>query len=173
MTQISDVANTLGNYSSQVQQASATASSVNVTAAADTTTAKTGTDTDSVAISPAYSVEISQEGSRLSSTMKSGSSDGQTSGREGAAPPPGGKPPTGAAPGKNAAKSASASNEDSSDSSSENLSQYSDAQLKEMVSNGKISQSDYSAEMSKREAKNKETEQAEAVGGINAKTMAV
>ena len=42
-----------------------------------------------------------------------------------------------------------------------------------MVGNGKISQSDYSAEMSKREAKNKETEQAEAVGGINAKTMAV
>lgn len=88
MAQISDVTSTMGTYSSQVQQTSTAASSVNVTAASDTTTAKTGTDTDSVAISPAYSVEISQEGSRLSSTMKSGSSDGQTSGREGAAPTP-------------------------------------------------------------------------------------
>ena len=166
MTQISDVANTLGNYSSQVQQASATASSVNVTAAADTTTGKTRTDTENIALSPAYSVEISPEGLRLS-TMKADASAGQATGRDGAAPPPSGeKPPAGTA------KSTSAA-EDSSASSSDNLSQYSDAQLKELVSNGKISQSEYNAEMSKREANNQETEQAEAVGGLNANSLVV
>ncbi len=116
------------------QQASAASGSVDVTSAAPPAASQAvsppGTD-----FSPAYTVEISEEGAQLSS-QAAAASDAASSG---------------------AAAGAATTTESESDTA--NLSIYSDYQLQQMLGAGKITQSEYNAEIAKRAAK-KQTEAA-------------
>ncbi|MEN6412495.1 MAG: hypothetical protein ABFC84_07000 [Veillonellales bacterium] len=123
-----------GTTLSSQSSLSSTADTLQATVAADSSQpqqADANTQTQQPSISKAYSVEISLTGAQLSSLNSSSTS---------------------------IATKASSDNSDSSDSSStESLSQYSDSQLQQMVSNGKISQSDYNTEIAKRKAEKETT----------------
>ena len=131
------------------QSSSATASadltqttSTRVAASQNSTQAQTtetsANETDSFA---AYSVEISQAG--LNALESSATSDTDST-----------KPSSKPASKPASAPSTSNTATDTTDSSSStaDLSQYSDSQLQEMVSNGKISASDYNTEVAKRKS---------------------
>ncbi|WP_094606100.1 hypothetical protein SPSIL_007700 [Sporomusa silvacetica DSM 10669] len=108
-------------------------------------------------ISPAYSVEISQEGALLNSLNSSTASSNSDTAIATASLGDAAKTSSTAAPSGDASSATTSSVPASSDSSdddstaSDNLSQYSTSQLKEMLSNGEITQSEYSAEITKRE----------------------
>lgn len=84
-------------------------------------------------ISPAYSVEISKEGADLNSQSSVSASN--------------------AAQPSSTNKSSTTTSASSSSSSTENLSQYTDFQLQQMLNAGKISQSEYNTEITKRQAR--------------------
>lgn len=93
--------------------------------------------------SAAYSVEISQAGAKLNALESSATSDTDPT-------KPSAKPPS--KPASPPSTSSSATDTTDSSSSTADLSQYSDSQLQEMVSNGKLSASDYNTEVAKRKS---------------------
>ena len=143
------------------QQERAAVGSVNVASTAPTSTSQAATTTEPT-VSPAYSVEISEEGAQMNSLSASAANE-----------PPAGKPSGNSAEvsssatsktnsvtqTSNSSTSAVTENSDSSedDSDTSNLTQYSDYQLQQMLNDGKITQSEYNAEIVKREAKPAET----------------
>lgn len=114
--------------SQQVSAASGTAP------AAAQTASPPGTD-----FSPAYTVEISEEGSQLNSQAASAASAA----------------PTGT-PAAGTTTTSETTSDDGSDTAT--LAIYSDSQLQQMLSSGEITQSEYNAEIARREA----TKQADA-----------
>ena len=157
----------------KLQQTNSSADSVNIISSTGTAVSQTVSPAGD-SISPAYSVEISEEGTQLNS-LNSSKTDKE---------PPTGKP-SASSPDKatssvndasqtsgSAASSAPTSSvesaiEDDSASTTTNLSQYSDSQLESMLNKGKITQSDYNTEIAKREAK-KQPETANAASTANA-----
>lgn len=136
----------VSRQNAELPEASA-AGSVNVVSAATAETVETekaaGTD-----YSPAYAVEISKEGSQLNANAQgTGQTDSQ---QPKGAPPAGGQKPAGTTAGTTGSTQ---SDTEDSESDTSNLSQYSDYQLQQMVNDGKISQSQYLAEVARREAK--------------------
>ncbi|MDU2064577.1 MAG: hypothetical protein E6713_07000 [Sporomusaceae bacterium] len=117
-------------------------------------TKKTEQTTSTPEISPAYSVEISQEGAQLSAdssnvvqttAIRQSNSDtkvASSNATEAKAAPPA-KPPTQMAKSSDDSSSTTATSSD--------LSQYSEAQLEQLLSQGKISASDYNTEIAKRQ----------------------
>ena len=103
-----------------------------VAPAAAQTVSPPGTD-----YSPAYTVEISEEGSQLNAQPA----------------PSANAAPSGASPAGPAPAAATTSETDADDSSdTTSLAIYSDSQLQQMLTNGAITQSEYSAEIARREA---------------------
>ncbi|MDR7867117.1 MAG: hypothetical protein RIN56_09855 [Sporomusaceae bacterium] len=97
--------------------------------------------------SPAYTVEISEEGAQLSSQPAPSSNAAPAN----AAPT--GAPPAGPAPSGAAAGATRASETDADDDTgTTSLASYSDSQLQQMLTSGAITQSEYSAEIARREA---------------------
>ena len=142
----------------QLQQQSLAAASLSTVAANTGTTGEQTAETTAVtAVSPAYSVEISQEGSRLNSaTISAQAEENSTSETQNSASATNGTTAASSSSSKTDSASSSTtatSNEDSDSSSTSDLSQYSEAQLQQMLNKGEISQSEYNAEISKRQAK--------------------
>ncbi|MBP2660280.1 MAG: hypothetical protein H6Q69_3312 [Firmicutes bacterium] len=148
----------------QSQQANSTTKSINATSTSQLITDQAASDTE-IGISAAYSVEISQQGSLLN-TLNSSTNDKQSSAGISSASSPDTAAgatsslgevaktsstvaPSGVAPSGEA--SSDSSDDDSEATSSASLSQYSESQLKEMLNSGEITQSEYSAEITKRE----------------------
>jgi hypothetical protein len=148
----------------QSQQANSTTKSINATSTSQLITDQAASDTE-IGISAAYSVEISQQGSLLN-TLNSSTNDKQSSADISSASSPDTAAgatsslgevaktsstvaPSGVAPSGEA--SSDSSDDDSEATSSASLSQYSESQLKEMLNSGEITQSEYSAEITKRE----------------------
>ncbi|TWH47389.1 hypothetical protein [Sporomusa sp. KB1] len=103
-------------------------------------------------ISAAYSVEISQEGALLNSLHSSTASSNTDAAIVTSSLGEVAETPSTAAPSGDAnSVTASSDSSDDDSTSSDDLSQYSTSQLKEMLSNGEITQSEYSAEITKRE----------------------
>ena len=105
-------------------------------------------------LSPAYTVEISSAGAQLSASEQASAAT-KTAATSQAATAPAGtlvptSPPSAAASAVQSADTTSSEMSETSDAASADLSQYSDAQLKTMLSNGEISQSAYNAELAKR-----------------------
>ena len=134
--------------------------SVNSTPAYEVVTAKAAGDTTEFKSSPAYSVEISQQGARLSSLNSETENDEATGGTAS------GNSSTSAVTttisektnsqiASTAASGTTSTSSDSataSDTSTDNLALYSDYQLLQMLNNGEIMQSEYNAEISSRKA---------------------
>ena len=148
----------------QSHQANSTTKSINITSTSQLITDQAASDTE-IGISAAYSVEISQQGSLLN-TLNSSTNDKQSSTGISSASSPDTAAgatsslgevaktsstvaPSGVAPSGDA--SSDSSDDDSESTSSASLSQYSESQLKEMLNSGEITQSEYSAEITKRE----------------------
>lgn len=99
--------------------------------------------------SPAYTVEISEEGAQLSS-QPAPSSNAAPANAAPAGAPPAGPAPSGAAAG--AARASETDADDDTDTTTTSLASYSDSQLQQMLTSGAITQSEYSAEIARREA---------------------
>jgi hypothetical protein len=125
------------------QQAAASTNIVNVSSTPEVSVATKTSDAENN-ISPAYSVEISEEGAQLSAAASTNAETGAPTDKP---VPPAGKP---ANPPAGSPKTTSTTKSDSSDSSTTDLSQYSESQLKEMLTKGKITQDQYAAEMASR-----------------------
>ena len=119
--------------------------------------AQTGASAQQTGISAAYSVEISQEGALLNSLNSSTASSNTDAATITSSLGEAAKTSITAVPSNDASSATASTVTASSDSSdddstaSDDLSQYSTSQLKEMLSNGEITQSEYSAEITKRE----------------------
>lgn len=137
------------------QQTNSSTSSVNTTSPASSTALKTAAATGQATLSPAYSVEISQEGARLSS-LNASSSSSDTAATNNVS----GSAATLNQPAASATTTRSAASDDSSASGTTNLSQYSESELKQLLNSGKITQGEYTAEMSKRTQETQETKAA-------------
>ena len=156
----------------KLQQTNSSANSVNIISSTGTAVSQTVSPAGN-SISPAYSIEISEEGTQLNSLNAS------KTGKE----PPTGKPASSPDNATSSVKDASqtsvssassaptssveSATEDDSASDTTNLSQYNDSQLKSMLNKGKITQSEYNAEIANREAK-KQAETANATSTANA-----
>ena len=105
-------------------------------------------------LSPAYTVEISSAGAQLSASEQASAATKTAATSQAATAPAGtlvpASPPSAAASAVQSADTTSSEMSETSDAASADLSQYSDAQLKTMLSNGEISQSAYNAELAKR-----------------------
>lgn len=155
----------------QLQQTNSAAGSTNITSAVGTGAAQSvlsaGTN-----ISPAYSVEISKEGSQMNALNASGSGNESPTGKPSASSSGSATSPVNSAltSGSSASGEATSSVESAADDDSAsaitNLSQYTDYQLENMLNKGQITQSEYNTEIAKREAKT-QTETANAVSTAN------
>ena len=160
----------------KAQQENPAANAVNIVSAANVEADKEVAEAEKKdAVGPAYSVELSKAGILLSEAsaataaqattvvtdVKEAATDvevkaavnkiaGAESGEKSAGTPPTGAPPTGAPP---AGKPPTTSTEkDETSESSSSLAQYTEVQLQEMLSNGKISQAVYVSEIAHRKA---------------------
>lgn len=134
------------------QQTNSSTSSINTISPSSSTALKTATSTAQATLSPAYSVEISQEGARLSSLNSSRSSSATA-----AANNVSGSASALNQPAASAATTESAASDDSSASTTTNLSQYSESELKQLLNSSKITQGEYTVEMAKRTQETQET----------------
>lgn len=143
----------------QLQQTNSSDDSINTTSAAGTVTAQAALSAETN-ISPAYSIDISEEGSQLNALNAS------KAGNESPIAKPSASSPHNATSSVNDASQTSGSSasgastnsiesatDDDSASDTTNLSQYTDYQLNNMLNKGKITQSEYNTEIAKREAK--------------------
>lgn len=157
----------------KLKQTNSSAASVNVISSTGTAVSQTISSVGS-SISPAYSVEISEEGTQqnLLNASKTGnepstgnpsasSSDNAISSVNDASQT------SGSSASSTPTSSVESATEDDSTSDTTNLSQYNDSQLRSMLNKGKITQSEYNAEIAKREAK-KQAETANATSTANA-----
>lgn len=148
------------------QLSSQTSSAIDIQSTAEVTSSETTSGSDNTSIPPAYSVEISEQGSRLQAASKpvnpppppppkGSSSDSQTMSTD--------KAGQSASTSSNSTASTATSDVNSDDESdTANLSIYSAYQLKQLLTDGKITQGEYDAELATRQAASK-TEDAGAV----------
>lgn len=125
-------------------------------------------------IYPAYSVEISEKGTQLNSLYASETGKEPPTGKLSASSPDNTTSSVDDASQTSGATTSSdkSTTVDVSASDTTNLSQYNDSQLKSMLNKGTITQSEYNAEIAKREAK-KQTEIANATSTANANVNTV
>ncbi|BBB90738.1 MAG TPA: hypothetical protein PKA28_09430 [Methylomusa anaerophila] len=155
----------------QLQQTNSATGSINTITSAEGTVAAQSVPSAGTTISPAYSVDISEEGLNALNASKSGnesptgkqsasSSDNATSSVNAASQTSGSS-----ASGATTSNVESTADADSA-SAATNLSQYTDYQLKSMLNKGQITQNEYNTEIAKREAKTQD-ETANAISTAN------
>jgi hypothetical protein len=157
----------------QLQQTNSSADSVNIISSTGTAVNQTVSPAGT-SISPAYSVEISEEGTQLNSLNASKTGEEPPTGNPSASSPDNAtssvndaSQTSGSSASSAPASSVESATEDDSASDTTSLSQYNDSQLKSMLNKGKITQTEYNAEIAKREAK-KQIETANATSTANA-----
>ncbi|MDR3589057.1 MAG: hypothetical protein P4N41_05290 [Negativicutes bacterium] len=159
------------------QQASLASNSANISST-DASQSASGTTTADV--SPAYSVEISQEGSRLSSSnattanIESSSAGSSISDAAGTGSAGASSQTSGSSASSTTTSSAKTDTANSNTSSSESitsLSQYTDQQLKQLADDGKITRNQYNTEIAKREKEKEMSESTTAAGSSNVGEM--
>jgi hypothetical protein len=154
----------------QLQQTNLSADSINVISSTETAVNQTVVPAG-ISVSPAYSVEISEEGSQLSSLSASTTGNESPTGKPSASSPDNATSDASSQTSDSSASSATSSVESATDddsaSSTTNLSQYSDSQLKNMLNKGALTQNEYNTEIAKRAAK-KQSETANAASTANA-----
>jgi len=143
----------------KLQQTNSSADSVNVISSTGTAVSQTVSPAED-SISPAYSVEISEEGTQLNSLNASKTDKEPPTGKPSASSPDkaalsvnDASQTSGSSASSAPTSSVESATEDDSAANTTNLSRYSASQLESMLNKGKITQSDYNTEIAKREAK--------------------
>ena len=157
-----------------LQQTNSSAASVNIISSTGTAVSQTAS-TAVNSISPAYTVEISEEGTQLNSLNASKTGKEPSTGNPSASSPGNAtssvndaSQTSGSAASIAPTSSVESAAEYDSASDTTNLSQYNDSQLKNMLNKGKLTQSEYNTEIAKREAKKQpETANAASTANVN------
>lgn len=157
----------------QLQQTNLSADSIDVSSSTETAVSQTVLPAGN-SVSPAYSVEISDEGSQLNSLSASTTGNEAPTGKPSASSPDNASSSvndasqiSGSSASSVSTSSAESATDDDSAASTTNLSQYTDYQLKNMLNEGTLTQSEYNTEIAKRGVK-KQPETANAASTANA-----